>query len=52
MENWKLVEITLKSIELLGNSSKMYFKTLENLEEIDKFLDSYDFLRLNQEDIN
>jgi hypothetical protein len=25
---------------------------LENLEEMDKFLDTYDHLKLNQEDIN
>jgi hypothetical protein len=34
-----------------------YFKNLfsnkfENLEEMDKFLDTYDHLKLNQEDIN
>jgi hypothetical protein len=31
---------------------KLYSNKLENLEEIDKFLDTYDHLKLNQEDIN
>jgi hypothetical protein len=31
---------------------KLYSNKLENLEEMDKFLDTYDHVKLNQEDIN
>jgi hypothetical protein len=30
----------------------LYSNKLENLEEMDKFLDTYDHTKLNQEDIN
>jgi hypothetical protein len=30
----------------------LYSNKFENLEEMDKFLDTYDLLKLNQEDIN
>jgi hypothetical protein len=30
----------------------LYSNKLENLEEMDKFVDTYDQLKLNQEDIN
>jgi hypothetical protein len=33
-------------------SENLYSKKFENLEEMDKFLDSYDHPKLNQEDIN
>jgi hypothetical protein len=39
--------------EVIRNYLKnLYCKKLKNLEEIDKFLDSYDLPKLNQEDIN
>jgi hypothetical protein len=31
---------------------KLYSNKFENLEEMDKFLDTYNHLKLNQEDIN
>jgi hypothetical protein len=30
----------------------LYFNKLENLDEMDKFIDTYDHSKLNQEDIN
>jgi hypothetical protein len=30
----------------------LYSNTLENVEEMDKFLDTYDHTKMNQEDIN
>jgi hypothetical protein len=49
-------EITTNTKEIQG-IIRDYFKNkysnkLENLEEIDKFLDTYDHPKLNQEDIN
>jgi hypothetical protein len=49
-------ELTTNTKEIRGNI-KDYFENpqsskLENLEEIDKFLDKYDHPKLNQEDIN
>jgi sugar/nucleoside kinase (ribokinase family) len=35
----------------LGNTLKLYSNKLEDIEEMDKFLHSYDILKLNQEDI-
>jgi hypothetical protein len=34
------------------NFENLYSNTLENLEEMNKFLDTYDHPKLNQEDIN
>jgi hypothetical protein len=31
---------------------KLYSNTLQNLEEMDRFLDTYDHPKMNQEDIN
>jgi hypothetical protein len=49
-------EITTKTTEIL-EIIRDYFKNLysnkfENLEEMDRFLDTYDDPKLNQEDIN
>jgi hypothetical protein len=46
-------EITTNSTEITRDYFKnLYFNKFENLEEIDKFLDTYDPPKLNQEDIN
>jgi hypothetical protein len=49
-------EITTNTKEILGiirkYFEKLYSNKLENLEEMDKFLDTYDHPNLNQEDIN
>jgi hypothetical protein len=49
-------EITTNTKEIQGiigdYFENLYYNKLENLEEMDKFLDSYDHLKLNQEDIN
>jgi hypothetical protein len=48
--------ITTNSKEIQGiirdYFGKLYSNKLENLEEMDKFLDTYDHPKLNQEDIN
>jgi hypothetical protein len=49
-------EITTNTKEIQGIISdyfeKLYSNKLENLEEMDKFLDTYDHPKLNQEDIS
>jgi hypothetical protein len=49
-------EITVKTKEIQGiirdYFENLYSDTLENLEEMNKFLDTYDHPKLNQEDIN
>jgi hypothetical protein len=49
-------EITTNTMEIQGiiryYFENLYSNKLENLEEMDKFLDSYDHPKLNQEDIN
>jgi hypothetical protein len=48
--------ITTNTMEIQGiirdYFENLYSNTLENLEEMDKFLDTCDHLKLNQEDIN
>jgi hypothetical protein len=49
-------EITTNTTEIQGiirdYFENLYSNKFENLEEMDKFLDSYDHPKLNQEDIN
>jgi hypothetical protein len=49
-------EITTNTMEVQGIIrdcfENLYSNKLENLEEMDKFLDTYDHPKLNQEDIN
>jgi hypothetical protein len=49
-------EITTNMKEIQGiirnYFENLYSNKLENLEEMDKFLDTYDHPKLNQEDIN
>jgi hypothetical protein len=49
-------EITTNSTEIQGiirdHFENLYSNKLENLEEMDKFIDTYDHPKLNQEDIN
>jgi hypothetical protein len=49
-------EITTNTKEIQGIIKKyfenLYSNKLENLEEMDKFLDTYDHPKLNQEDVN
>jgi hypothetical protein len=46
-------EITTNTIEIIRDYfEKLYSNKLENLEEMDRFLDTYDHPKLNQEDIN
>jgi hypothetical protein len=49
-------EITTNTKEIQTTNrdyfENLYFNKLENLEEMDKFLDIYDHPKLNQDDIN
>jgi hypothetical protein len=49
-------EITANTTEIQGiirdDSEKLYSNKLENLQEMNKFLDTYDHPKLNQKDIN
>jgi hypothetical protein len=49
-------EITTNTKEIQGiirdNFETLYSNKLENLEEMDKFVDTYDHPKLNQEDNN
>jgi 2-oxoglutarate dehydrogenase complex dehydrogenase (E1) component-like enzyme len=49
-------EVTTNTKEIQGNIrdyfENLYSNKLENLKEMDKFLDTYDHPKLNQEDIN
>jgi hypothetical protein len=49
-------EITTNTMEIQGiirdYFEKLYSNKFENLEEMDRFLDTYDHPKLNQEDIN
>jgi hypothetical protein len=49
-------EITTNTNQIQGvirdYFENLYSNKLENREEMDKFLDTYDHLKLNQEDIN
>jgi hypothetical protein len=52
-ENGEITANTKKIQGIMRNYfEKLYSNKLENLEEIDKFLDAYDHPKLNQEDIN
>jgi hypothetical protein len=48
-------EITTNTIEIQGiiryYFENLYSNTFENIEKMDKFLDTYDHTKLNQEDI-
>jgi hypothetical protein len=44
---------TLETQEIIRDYfEKLYSNNFENLEEMDKFLDTYDHPKLNQEDLN
>jgi hypothetical protein len=46
-------EITTNTTEIIRDYfENLYCNKFENLEEVDRFLDTYDHPKLNQEDIN
>jgi hypothetical protein len=51
-EKGEIRKHTKKSRESSGNTLRTYIQILENLEEMKKFLDPYDHLKLNQEGIS
>jgi hypothetical protein len=48
----KLTTNTMEIQAILRVFENLYSNKLENLEEMDKFLDTYDHPKVNQEDIN
>jgi hypothetical protein len=50
---WEITTNTIKVQEIFGDYfKKLYSNKFENLKEMDRFLDTYDHPKLNQENIN
>jgi glutamyl-tRNA reductase len=49
---WKITTNTKEIQEIIRHYETLYSNKFENLEEMDRFLDTYDHSKLNQEDIN
>ena len=54
IRNEKQVTISITEIQIIIREyyEQLYANKLDNLEEMDKFLETYNLLRLNQEEIN